>query len=393
MKSSFLILLLINILAATGQNTLRHKGTDKLPPTSREVISSFVDESNGQYIRVYWSNVVNKTIEKGAFAGYGTIEADEGLIFEDGSEFKIEDGHIGFNKQKNFVAESIEHGPDVTHIKSYRIEGNSVLLLGDRTVNSIEHGVEVLKNGMLLLSDESEGAGTYIEIATPALKTLNTYRSNFAFSRSTSSTDHIFVVLSYDDAPSKFLRFNAVTGKLELERNLETRESPMILSYADGAVVSYSTDGTDYLLKAYTGEGGLLWRKQYLIPRPELFQYNGDIYFSTNDDLVNVDALSGQQRWKKSLSEISNAKDQLRRLVSVRFDDNYIYFISADDGVPDQHVYETEKRNLVLTRMKSTGEVLSVIPLKSTARHAVLRRSGNAISVILDDEVLNYEIK
>jgi hypothetical protein len=392
LKAFLVVLLSANVLISYAQKELRLKSRTALPSTARNITSSFINKTCGDYIRVFELLGNTKKIEKGQFAGMDFVQRHVGLIFPTGTEYMFESNEQLSSETNGYLLTiKSDFDSDLREITSYRLTSGSVIQTGRTKAYSIEGSDYLLNNGNVISTDLSEGFGTRIEILSPELKSLNTFEpiaGGYGDCLLAADDKTIFAVVK-NDALTKLFVINPLTGQIEKNLTIPYSGSLQTLYGASGKVLIYG----DQHLTSINLNGEVTWSITLTLPYFDFFLEGDRAVAFTTTGIVSLNSTSGSIEWQLDYSKLIQSEATHSVIPkSLSFDiskDGMIAVILSTNNQSTPITYANTSTCSVFI-IDNRGNLIEKIALPNAQNPKVIYHS-NTLQVFQSSEVLNYE--
>ncbi|MBK8450253.1 MAG: hypothetical protein IPL42_09640 [Saprospiraceae bacterium] len=237
--------------------------------------------------------------------GYPSVNSLSTILFQNGDELKMQNNELIIAISKgNLITRKNDIVNFKTYFSSYQITSNNLIV-----INQIEfeghRKLDVLENGVIIISDEFELFGTEIGVYDINLKLLHEFspvEGGYKNAAVTASGDNVSIIISKERGlGSKYLEIEATNGNIvfqkQIERNLNLVK---ILSYGKKLII------VEYNKVIFLNAGDVIWEKDIVLPNYDIV-FNGSqnaIYYCTKDKLLKLSANDGSELFSKYFSEI-----------------------------------------------------------------------------------------
>jgi hypothetical protein len=365
------------------------------PQTNRVVTESFVVK--GEYLRIFEMQHGTKKLTQGPYSGLEVMEKQQGFITVKNKEFLLRKNEIILEARADkILTEEYDHNKGGNVLRTYEISNDNLLPVGSLAFQFTEGSHYLMENGTVIVTDESEGYGTYATFFSNQFSELSIYKpfeSGFSSANFAASGTKIIGLFTGVNREFKLAIFQAHSGRLLNEGFIDLTIDPqMIFSFNDNLLV-YSSGN----LICLDLMGKTLWKKDLILPNFDVFSDGGkSIYAFTDQELQSIDLNSGSIKWKKSYDALIPAGNklsvsQIRRPISfVVSDDSKVNFVLSI-AKRGSLLYSDIKQNSQFIRIDTTGNIEAQFKISDESKDIKVSKSIDGITIIRDFEILKYE--
>ncbi len=403
-SKSLFLLLIITLFTKFGiaQKAMSLISKTPLPKSNRKIIETYLNQNSGDFLQLFEEESRMVKIQKGQFAGYNVFNANHGFILPNGNEFMLRANEaIIASTNEYFLTNIVDYENGKIEFAIYQQINGGLQLIGKRGHYSVEGSRNLMDNGLVIISDESEGFGTFVELYNKNFEALNSYvpfQDGFSEGLFTNTDSMIVGVFKSASAGTvKMVFFSPFTGKVLDERIISISTSLQLLQSAKEyfLIYGYDNNGSD-ILTCLNRLGEILWDKPFVLPNFDIYNDGERVFLFTKTELVSITAKSGVINWRMNLKKLSNISSipsatETIRLTAINFDENFIDVIFSQTR-KGTLTYSDKKLNSQFVRLNVNGEIEARIALSLEANDLKIDKSKPGIGIIQDQETLKYEL-
>ena len=361
--------------------------SDSLPTTkfNGNVTALFIAQS-GRAAQVVSHNQGIKGLRQGSYKNLSTQVIQQRILLANDKFVALQENEtfVGSSKDHFFTGRS-DYQDLSRKIGIYKVDSTTV-----RKVNTVSAPLEgsaiPLENGVLIVSDESEGYGTTIKAYSNRgnlILTYSPYDDGFKHAVFTSFKNSVIGCLDSGDGRSiKLIRFDTLANSEEFEIDLNTEEFDLTTIVANyQSTVVY---GFDKLI-AFDEKGKVKWKRgNVILPHFNMALSKEDkLFFATQQDIFSVDLESGTTNWRRSISDLyditpSNQELSIRPIAFKLLNDgNSLAMIMALAKRGSLTLFDTKYHSELIV-IGNQGDVLNRVRLEDEVKRAdvLLTKSG-----------------
>lgn len=396
LKSLFLLLTIILCTKfGIAQEAKSLISKTQLPKSNKNVIETYLNPNSGDFLQLFEEESQLVKIQKSQFAGYTTFKAQHGFILPNGNEFMLQKNEaLIANVNEYFLTSTVNYENDWKEFANYQHINGNMELVGVSGHYSVEGSQYLMDNGLIIITDESEGFGTYVDIYNKKFDTLNSYTpfkdgySNGLFASNEKMIVGVFEGIG--DGMVKMVFFSPFNGKVVSERIIPLSTSFQLLQTTKENILIYGST----TLTCLNFNGEIVWDKTILLPNFDIYNNGERIFLFTNTELVSITAKTGVINWREDLKKLSNISSmpsatETIRPTAINIDENFIDVIFSQTR-KGTLTYSDKKLNSQFVRLNVKGEIEARIPLSLEVNDLKIDKSKPGIAIIQDREILKY---